>query len=142
MKHRITEHDLQLQVLKLASITEIAKAQGLEGNQLLLSANASLKEETGTDVLRTMHVQLVSPDGERILTPTQLGKPYGLSAQKLNAVLAEAGFQEKTEAGWQALPKGKPFAVLCDVNKHQGGRTAVQQLKWKRGVVQYLPLRA
>lgn len=137
-----TSTDLQLTVLKFASKAELAKHFGIEGNQLLLSANAEMKADTGTDVLRALGLQaLQAQDGERFFTPTQLGRPLGLSARRINAVLAEQGFQERTEAGWQALPKGKPFAVLCDVNKRQGGRTTVQQLKWKQGVMNYLQLR-
>jgi len=137
-----TSTDLQLTVLKLVSKAELAKHFGIEGNQLLLSANAEMKADTGTDVLRALGLQaLQAQDGERFFTPTQLGRPLGLSARRINAILAEQGFQERTEAGWQALPKGKPFAVLCDVNKRQGGRTTVQQLKWKQGVMSYLQLR-
>lgn len=139
---RGTSADLQLTVLKLASKAELAKGMGIEGNQLLLSANADMKKDTGTDVLRALGLHaLQGQDGERFFTPTQLGRPLGLSARLINAVLAEQGFQERTEAGWQALPKGRPFAVLCDVNKRQGGRTSVQQLKWKHGVMNHLQLR-
>lgn len=139
---RKTDSDLHLLMLKLSSLGDLAKSLGIEGNQLLLSANSSLKEETGSDVLRELGVHVLQVrDGERLFTPTQLGRPYGLSGRRVNVLLAERGFQEKTEAGWQALALGKPFAVLCDVNKRQGGRTAVQQLKWKGSVTGFLELR-
>lgn len=134
-------HDLHLLVLKLASSAQIASRLGIEGNQLLLAANSQTLEDTGVDVLRELGHLLRVPDGERFFTPTQLGKAHGLSARKVNLALADQGFQERTDAGWQALPKGKPFAVLCDVNKRHGGRTTVQQLKWKGTVLDHMILR-
>ena len=108
---------------------------GLSGNQLLLSANKATKELTGFDPMSTLGItHLISESQEAELTPTELGKRVGLSAQAINKLLAEKGLQEKTEDKWIATSKGKRFAIVLDTGKKHSNGAPVQQIKWKESV--------
>lgn len=108
---------------------------GLSGNQLLLSANKATKELTGFDPMSALGItHLISESQEAELTPTELGKRVGLSAQAINKLLAEKGLQEKTEDKWIATNKGKRFAIVLDTGKKHSNGAPVQQIKWKESV--------
>ena len=53
-----------------------------------------------------------------------------MKAQRVNEILAGAGYQHKINGRWEALPLGEPYAVMQDVGKKHNHGTPVRQLKW------------
>lgn len=82
----------------------------------------------------------VAPGGERYFTPTQLGQPYGMSAQKLNKLLEARGLQSKRFGAWCMTPLGSAYGVMLDTSKRHHSGTMVQQLKWSATVLDVLDL--
>lgn len=122
----INQLEQQLEVAKF-----ILEAAGITGNQQALSLNNFVKAKTGEDYLALSGAQLVAPQQKQLLTPTEIGKPLGLSAIKVNKQLEAMGLQYKTEAGWQPTDLGlKRGAVLLDTGKKHSNGTPVRQLKW------------
>lgn len=116
---------------RIQAATLILKVAGIEGNQLALSLDRMHKKLTGESVLELTDTQLVAPQQKQLLNPTEIGKPLGLSAVKVNRKLEEMGLQYKTEAGWQPTDLGlKRGAVLLDTGKRHSNGTPVRQLKW------------
>ena len=62
-----------------------------------------------------------------MLEPKELGKLFGISAIKVNKILAAAGLQEKETSGWSPTEKGKPIATRHAWFK--GGKSGYN-LKW------------
>ena len=109
----------------------ILEPAGITGNQLTISLDNLIKAKTGESMLALTNTQLVAPEQKQLLTPTEIGKPLGLSAIKVNKKLEEMGLQYKTEAGWQPTDLGlKRGAVLLDTGKRHSNGTPVRQLKW------------
>lgn len=104
---------------------------GITGNQLTLALDNLYKSEVGKSLLAKTNTQLVASQQKQLLNPTEIGKPMGLSAIKINKKLEEMGLQYKTEAGWQPTSLGlKRGAVLLDTGKRHSNGTPVRQLKW------------
>lgn len=113
------------------SACTLASRFGMTGNQLLLSASNAIKRLHGVDPMALIGVtHLVAKDKARHFTPTELGDRLGLSGQKLNRMLCEAGLQEKRDGQWCATSKGEAYAVVLDTNKRHSSGTPVTQLKW------------
>lgn len=111
--------------------TLILKVAGIEGNQLALSLDRMHKKLTGESVLELTDTQLVAPQQKQLLTPTEIGKPLGLSAIKVNKQLEAMGLQYKTEAGWEPTQEGLARgAVMLDTGKRHSSGVPVRQLKW------------
>lgn len=109
----------------------VLEPAGITGNQLTLSLDRLVKAKTGESVLALTNTQLEAPQQKQLLTPTEIGKPLGLSAIKVNKKLEEIGLQYKTEAGWQPTSLGlSRGAVLLDTGKRHSNGTPVRQLKW------------
>lgn len=69
-------------------------------------------------------------------TPTELGKPYGLSPQKINKLLEQAGLQYKEGTGWIPTEEGKlQGGVLLSLDGHLAASTNISQLKWPITVI-------
>lgn len=120
----------------------IGRLIGLDRNQAALSANRATVASTGVDALALMgHTALVAPQQAPALTPTEIGRELGgLSALKVNAILAELGLQEgrrdaRDRAYWIATAAGEPYAVYLDTGKAHGDGTPIRQLKWAATVV-------
>lgn len=76
-----------------------------------------------------------------LLTPTEIGLPYGLSALKINKQLEEEGLQIKEGKNWIPTNKSlqEKLCELLDVGKKHSNGTPVQQIKWyKNRVESYL----
>ena len=69
------------------------------------------------------------------MTPTEIGRRFGLKAKRVNQILAGAGFQHKVNDTWEALPLADDYAVMVDVGKKHGNGTAVRQLKWDSSIL-------
>lgn len=112
---------------------------GITGNQQVLALDKLHKNETGKSLLALTNTQLWAPQEKQLLTPTQLGKPLGLSAIAVNQKLCALGLQVRTEAGWEATPKGlEAGAVMLDTNRKHNSGVPVRQLKWTSAVANLL----
>lgn len=129
------KYEVQTKEPSLAVQFELAKMMlepaGITGNQLTLALDNLYKSEVGKSLLAKTGTKLVAPQQKQLLNPTEIGKPLGLSAIKVNKKLEEMGLQYKTEAGWQPTDLGlKRGAVLLDTGKRHSNGTPVRQLKW------------
>ena len=111
---------------------------GIEGNQLTLALDKLYKSYTGTSALQAAGVELQAPTQEQLLTPTEIGSKFGLSARRVNDILAGAGYQHKISDMWEPIGDGKLYAVMLDTNKKHSDGTPVRQLKWNTGIIQVI----
>ena len=107
---------------------------GLKGNQATLALDKYIKSYTGRSALEIGGIELVSQSNKQLLTPTEIGKKFGLSARRVNELLAGAGFQCKIGDKWEALELGEPYSELLDTNKKHSDGTPVVQLKWRTSI--------
>ena len=116
------------------ALKTIATIAGLKGNQAVLMANKAMVKLKGANPLELIGATHLICDKQNIhLTATELGKSYGLSAQKTNQLLESNGVIEsfrdsKNKLKWKATKKGEPFTVLKDTGKKDSDGTPVQQL--------------
>lgn len=109
----------------------ILSCAGLEGNQLALAADKFYTSQTGVSVFRSTGIELKEPKQDVHCNATQLGELMGgVKARAVNKMLASAGLQEFTPAGWRPTELGKQYSVLLDTGKKTGNGTPVTQLKW------------
>ena len=113
----------------------ILEHNGIKGNQLTLSLDRGYKHCTGFSLLEITGTQLIAPKQEQYLTPTDIGKVFGLKAHRVNEILAGAGYQCKIAGKWQPLELGQPYAVMQDVAKAHGEGTPICQLKWYSSIL-------
>lgn len=75
---------------------------------------------------------------DEYVIPTQLGKMFHppVSAQQVNGLLAEKGFQYKAGKEWIASEKGRKYSQAFPVSLNSG--RIKYQLYWKRGVLEQL----
>jgi hypothetical protein len=86
---------------------------------------------------------LICEKQERHYTATALGKEFGLSGQKVNKAMQDAGIVEsfrdsKDKLFWRSTEQGKSYTVLKDTNKKHGDGTPVQQLFYLESAKQFL----
>ena len=113
----------------------IYRSAGITGNQLIIALNNMYRTYSGKNALEAGDIQLEAPTKNQILTPTEIGKYFGIKAQRVNEILADAGYQHKVFGKWEALPSGEPYAVMQDVGKNHGNGTPVRQLKWDSSIL-------
>ena len=113
----------------------ILEHHGIEGNQLTLALDKVYKRCTGFSMLEVTGIALPAPTQHQILTPTEIGSEYGLSARRVNDILAGAGFQYKVADKWEPLDAGKPYAVMLDTGRRHSDGTPIRQLKWDSGIL-------
>lgn len=124
---------------KMRAATVLFGVAGIVGNQQALALDKLYRSETGNSLLLATDTKLWAPQEKQLLTPTQLGKPLGMSARAVNSKLLALGLQVKTEAGWEATPKGlEAGAVMLDTNKQHNHGTPIRQLKWSSDVASLL----
>lgn len=114
----------------------ILSCAGLEGNQLALAADKFYTSQTGVSVFKSTGIELKEPKQDVHCNATQLGELMGgVKARAVNKMLAAAGLQEFTPAGWRPTELGKQYSVLLDTGKKMGNGTPVTQLKWYPSVL-------
>ena len=113
----------------------ILETQNVKGNQLTLTLDKVYRRCTGFSLLETAGIQLTAPTQHQLLTPTDIGKHFGISARRVNELLAGAGYQYNLAGKWEALELGTPYAVVQDTNKRHSDGTPVRQLKWDAGIL-------
>ena len=113
----------------------IFEVAGVKDNQLALALDKVYRKFTGQSALQAGEIALTAPTKKQILTPTEIGTHFGLKAQRVNEILAGAGYQHKINGRWEALPPGEPYAVMQDVGKKHNHGTPVRQLKWDSNIL-------
>ena len=123
-------------VRPLRDIAAIYEAAGIHGNQLALALDKFYKAESGMSALGAAGIELKEPKQDVHCNATQLGEMMGgVKARTVNKMLATAGLQEFTPAGWRPTELGKQYSVLLDTGKKMGNGTPVTQLKWYPSVL-------
>ena len=119
----------------IEAVKAILETHKVTGNQLTLALDKVYKSYTGRSALETAGIALISPTQRQLLTPTDIGNQYGLSARRVNELLAGAGYQHKIAGKWEALGDGATYAVMQDTNKRHSDGTPVCQLKWSTAIL-------
>ncbi|WP_444931513.1 Bro-N domain-containing protein [Microbulbifer sp. SSSA002] len=120
----------------------LAKRMGMKGNQAILLANRVVEETTGISPMKLMGVtHLEAENNEPLYTPSELGKAYEMSGQQFNTILQGMGLQKRVEykpkqKRWELLPKGEEFGRYCDTGKNHSSGAPVQQIKWRKAVLE------
>ena len=113
----------------------IFETAGITGNQAALALDKIHKSYTGRSALQAGEITLTAPTKHQILTPTEIGSHFGLNAQRMNEILAGAGYQHKINGKWEVLPPGNTYAVMQDTGKRHSNGTPVRQLKWDSSIL-------
>ncbi len=71
--------------------------------------------------MATGDIELIAENKEQYLTPAEIGLELGLSAQKINSMLFDLGYQRKINNTWECCEAGDGYAVMLDAGK--GTRT-------------------
>lgn len=126
----------------LKATIEMANIFGLKGNQALLSANSAIKKIHNFDCMATLGItHLIAEEQTQYFTPSVLGKPLGMSAQKVNKALESLGLQaavrdHRNKIIWEVTEAGKGYCQLLDTNKKRSNGTPVMQVKWSQSVME------
>lgn len=123
----------------------IFMSAGITENQLALALDKVYKSYVGRSALEAGEIVLTVPanpakhqNTHEILTPAEIGSHFGLSGQRVNEILAGAGYQHKIAGKWEPLEPGEPFAVMLEVwEKHSSG-VPMRQLKWDGSILDEL----
>ena len=113
----------------------IFETAGITGNQAALALDRVYRSYTGRSALDIGNIILEAPTKHQLLTPTEIGKHFGLKSHRVNEILAGAGFQHKINGHWEALGRGNDYSIMLDVGKKHGKGTAVRQLKWDSSIL-------
>lgn len=113
----------------------VFEAAGIKDNQLALAMDKVYRSYTGRSALQAGEIALTAPTKKQILNPTEIGEHFNLKAQRVNEILAGAGYQHKINGKWEALPPGEPYAVMQDVGKKNSDGTPIRQLKWDSSIL-------
>lgn len=110
------------------------------GSKRLELANSFMAKCLNLDLLDIAQYKLIVDntviDNIPRYTPTELGKPYGLSPQKINKLLEQAGLQYKEGTGWVPTEEGKlQGGVLLSLDGHLAASSNMSQLKWPITVI-------
>lgn len=117
----------------------VAKLIGLDKNAAVISANQAVTRLTGTNLLGLLgQTHLEQDEQVQYFTPTELGARVALSGQKVNTLLAQAGFQAKVEKSWELLQPGRQYAMIYDTGKKHSDGVPIQQVKWSAAVLDVL----
>lgn len=119
----------------LKAIQVVLEPAGISGNQLSLALDRAYKFYTGHSALSTAGVELEAPTKNQILTPTEIGAQFGLSARRVNEILAGAGFQHRIADKWEPLRDGVNYAIMQDTGKAHSDGTPIRQLKWNSSIL-------
>lgn len=113
----------------------IFETAGIIGNQAALALDKVYRSYTGRSALEAGEITLTAPTKHQTLTPTEIGKHFGLKARRVNEILAGFGFQHRINDNWEPLKPGEDYAVMVDVGKRHSNGTAVRQLKWDSSIL-------
>lgn len=109
----------------------ILEAAGIRDNQLALALDRVATHYTGHSLLALSGIALVAPSKCQLLTPSDIGKHFGVSARKVNQLLCADLYQKRVGKNYEPLEAGEPYAVLLDTGKRHSDGSPVRQLKWE-----------
>ena len=109
----------------------ILDAANIKDNQLALALDRVAEHYTGQSMLALSGVVLEAPSKTQLLTPTEIGKHFGVSARKVNELLCLNGYQKREGKSYEPLESGEAYAVMLDTNRRHDNGTPVRQLKWE-----------
>ena len=109
----------------------ILETAGIKDNQLALALDSVAKRCAGESLLAISGVTLTAPTKCQLLTPTEIGKHFGVSGRKVNEILCKEGYQVRDGKNYEPLEMGEPYAVMLDTHKRHSDGTPVRQLKWE-----------
>lgn len=119
----------------------LAESMGFDENQRLFSANNAIKRIAGVDCMDLMGFkQIEYKPNIQYHTPTVLGDMSGVTAAKMNRILAAKGLQKgirdhKNKLVWVVTEKGKQYSRLFDTGKLHSSGQPVQEIKWSEAVI-------
>jgi len=114
---------------------------GCDKNAAAISANQTIRRVAGVDLLALSgNTHLTAANQQSLYcTPTEIGQQMGgLSAKKVNLLLAQAGLQARVGEHWQAMEAARDFVRILDTGKRHGSGVPIQQLKWAQAVIPLL----
>jgi len=114
---------------------------GCDKNAAAISANQTIRRVAGVDLLALSGNTHLAAANQTSLyyTPTEIGQQMGgLSAKKVNLLLAAAGLQARIGEHWQAMEAARDFVRILDTGKRHGSGSPIQQLKWSETVIPLL----
>ena len=114
----------------------VLEAAKIKDNQLTIALDNLYRSYTGHSVLKEGGIELEAPTKHQLLTPTDIGKEFGMSAQRVNQILAGAGWQHKIAGKWEPLELGEPYAVMQDTGIRHDDGAPVRQLKWDSSILE------
>jgi len=115
----------------------IMRLIGCDQNGAAISANQATHKTLGVNLLElNERTHLVAENQDSgYYTPTELGKQIGLSAIKVNRLLAAEGLQERFADEWEATATGKAHSRWVDTMRRHSNGTPVTQLRWATSVL-------
>ncbi len=113
----------------------IFDAAGIKDNQMALALDKVAKHYIGKSLLAMSGIELVAPNKCQLLTPTEIGKHFGVSGRKINTLLCEEAYQKRVGKNYEPLEIGEPFAVMLDTGKAHSDGTPIRQLKWESTII-------
>ena len=122
------------------ALNKLLDKLNVTGSKRVLAANDFIDDCFHVNFLKVSKLNLSATstvvDDVPRYTPTELGKPYGLSAQKINKLLEQAGLQYKEGTGWVPTEEGKlQGGVLLSLDGHLAAGSNISQLKWPITVI-------
>ncbi|MFH7813131.1 MULTISPECIES: Rha family transcriptional regulator [Acetobacter] len=121
----------------------IAKTLGLDDNQAASHAGRYCLHKCGENPLPALGLDTrAAPTQDNYQTVTELGRPLGLSGQRVNKILEEKGLQVHTKgssssSNWSMTDKGLAYGRMFD-GVRAGSTGSQQMLKWKPSTVEFL----
>ena len=122
----------------MTSAKLILESAGIKANQLALALDSVAESYTGRSLLALSGVTLIAPNNCPLLTPTEIGRHFGISGRKVNEILCREGYQEREGKSYTPLEAGEAFAVMLDIRKKHSDGTPVRQLKWESYILEEL----
>lgn len=92
-----------LDVIK--SVKTVYESAGLKGKRLALALDKVYRKRVGFSALEAAELEL---------TAAELGEYFGQTEQRVNEILAVAGYQHKINGKWEVLPPGEKYAFETD----------------------------
>lgn len=109
---------------------------GIDKNSAIISASQVGFTHTGVNIYKDAQLALEAPNQKHLpLTATELGNIKGITANKMNKLLAENDFQFKVGKDWTPTEKANGFFKLLDSGKKHSNGTPITQLKWYESVL-------
>ncbi len=136
--YSMNEESKPVQVDPMHAAKMILEVAHIKDNQLALALDKVAKHYTGQSMLALSGIVLIAPTKHPILTPTEIGKHFGVSGKKINELLLKAEYQKKVGKDYEPLELGEPFAVMQDTHKRHSDGTPIRQLKWDSAILSEL----